>query len=83
MDEQGFREFGTAVIDYIINYNVTLRNRNVLPNVKPGYLSRLVPEEAPDKAESWQDVLRDVERVIMPGVCIFNKTNFFIDIKKC
>lgn len=68
MDEQGFRDFGRAVIDYIINYNETLRDKKVLPDVAPGYLSRLVPDEAPDKGESWQDVLQDVERVIMPGV---------------
>ena len=72
MDEEGFRDFGRAVIDYIINYNETLRERNVLPSVKPGYLSQMVPEEAPQKPDSWQDVLRDVERVIMPGVCTCN-----------
>jgi hypothetical protein len=30
----------------------------------------LVPETAPQDAESWEDIFRDVERVIMPGVSI-------------
>ncbi|XP_033228309.1 3,4-dihydroxyphenylacetaldehyde synthase 2-like [Belonocnema kinseyi] len=76
MDEQGFRDFGRAVIDYIINYNETLRHKKVLPDVAPGYLSRLIPNEAPDKGESWQDVLRDVERVIMPGMTHWHSPQF-------
>ncbi|XP_051158829.1 aromatic-L-amino-acid decarboxylase-like [Leptopilina boulardi] len=76
MDSEGFRDFSRAVIDYIINYNETLRDRNVLPCVKPGYLSRLVPTEAPNEPESWQDVLKDIERVIMPGVTHWHSPQF-------
>lgn len=68
MNSQEFGEFGKAAIDYIVELNEGLRERDVLPSVEPGYLSKLVPEEAPVKAETWQDVLKDVERVIMPGV---------------
>jgi len=53
--------------------------------VEPGYLQELIPREAPQEPEKWQDVLADIERVIMPGVwgptCIsFNlsKTQGFI-----
>jgi hypothetical protein len=36
--------------------------------VEPGYLQELIPKEAPQEPEKWQDVLADIERVIMPGV---------------
>lgn len=68
MEAKEFKEFSKATIDLIVDYNDTIRDRDVLPSVKPGYLSKLIPEEAPQKAETWQDVFKDIERVILPGV---------------
>lgn len=42
--------------------------RRVVPTVEPGYLRPLIPEAAPDKPDKWEDVMKDIERVIMPGV---------------
>ena len=36
--------------------------------MSPGYLSKLVPDSAPEKAEHWTEVMRDLDTVIMPGV---------------
>ena len=49
-----FREFGRAMIDYVADYLENIRDRPVLPKVKPGYLQHLVPKEAPDEPEKWQ-----------------------------
>ena len=49
-----FREFGKAMIDYVADYLENIRDRPVLPSVKPGYLQQLVPEEAPEEPETWQ-----------------------------
>lgn len=68
MDTKDFVDFGKAVIDFVANYHDGLRSKNVLPDVEPGYLSKLLPEEAPKKPETWQHVLKDVERHILPGV---------------
>ncbi|XP_076277814.1 aromatic-L-amino-acid decarboxylase isoform X1 [Lasioglossum baleicum] len=76
MDTKDFIDFGKAAIEFVANYNETIRDRNVLPDVEPGYLSELLPEEAPQKAESWQQVLEDVEKYIMPGVTHWNSPNF-------
>lgn len=75
MDTEEFIDFGKAAIDFIANYTESLRNKNVLPDVDPGYLSQFLPEEAPQKAETWQEVLKDVERYIIPGVLIFKTFN--------
>lgn len=37
-----FREFGRAMIDYVADYLETIRDRPVLPSIKPGYLQPLV-----------------------------------------
>ncbi|KAK0172568.1 hypothetical protein PV328_005871 [Microctonus aethiopoides] len=76
MEAKEFKEFGKATIDWIVDYNATIRDRNVLPDVEPGYMSKLIPKEAPQKAESWQEIFRDIERVIMPGVTHWNSPQF-------
>jgi len=58
------------MVDYIANYLQNIRQRRVFPNFSPGYLRALVPETAPQDGESWEDIFRDVERVIMLGVSI-------------
>ena len=60
-----FREFGKAMIDYVADYLENIRDRPVLPSVKPGYLQQLVPEEAPEEPEKWQ-VSFSLLRRIMP-----------------
>ncbi|KAH1024749.1 hypothetical protein HUJ05_004192 [Dendroctonus ponderosae] len=67
MEANQFREFGKAMIDYTAEYLENIRDRRVVPTVEPGYLRPLIPDSAPDKPEKWEDVLKDVERVIMPG----------------
>lgn len=56
------------MVDYIADYLQNIRSRRVFPNVSPGYMKGLVPDSAPDKGESWDDIFQDVERVVMPGV---------------
>ena len=58
------------MIDYITNYLKTIRERRVFPDVEPGYIRNLVPSKAPNDGEKWDDIFKDVERVIMPGVCL-------------
>ncbi|XP_034190757.2 aromatic-L-amino-acid decarboxylase [Osmia lignaria lignaria] len=76
MDTKEFVDFGKAAIDFVANYTDNLRNKNVLPDVEPGYLSELLPKEAPQKAETWQQVLKDVEQYIIPGVTHWNSPHF-------
>ena len=74
--KEEFRAFGHAMIDYIIDYHENIKERPVLPNVKPGYLRPLIPEEAPEEPEQWQDIMKDLEKVIMPGVTHWHSPQF-------
>ena len=56
------------MINYIAEYMETLSCRRVTPIVEPGYLRKLLPKYAPKQGESFRDILKDVEKVIMPGV---------------
>ena len=71
MDSQGFRIAARQLIDYIIDYLENIRDRPVLPSVEPFFIRKLIPPTAPNEPESWDQVMEDIERVIMPGVSIF------------
>ena len=71
-----FRKFGKEMIDYVADYLENIRDKPVLPTVKPGYIKDLIPAEAPENPESWQDVMKDVDRVIMPGVTHWHHPQF-------
>ncbi|XP_052786150.1 histidine decarboxylase-like [Mya arenaria] len=68
MDFEEYRKHGKEMVDYIADYLKNIRERRVLPNVKPGYMRHLVPDSAPQDGEDWNVIMEDVERVIMPGV---------------
>ena len=70
MDATEFRQRGREMVDYVADYLETISCRRVLPEVKPGYLSAMLPDRAPVKRESWTSIMEDVNRAIMPGVCI-------------
>ena len=46
--KEEFRQFSHAMVDYIIDYHENIKDRPVLPSIKPGYLRPLIPEEAPE-----------------------------------
>ena len=52
----------------VIKYYDTIGERRVLSNVKPGYLQELVPSEPPEHGERWEDIQKDIESKIMPGL---------------
>ncbi|XP_076455371.1 aromatic-L-amino-acid decarboxylase-like isoform X2 [Babylonia areolata] len=77
MEDEKFREQGTELLNYIISYKNTLRSRRALPDVEPGFMRGLIPDRAPEDPDDWEDVLKDVERVIMPGVTHWQSPKFF------
>ncbi|XP_064645172.1 histidine decarboxylase-like [Lineus longissimus] len=68
MDAEEYRRRGKEMVDYIADYLENIRTRRVFPDVSPGYMRPLLPESAPTTGEEWDDIFKDVERVIMPGV---------------
>ena len=68
MDSTQFREAAHAVTDEIISYNNGVHDRRVSSNVEPGYLRYLLPNAPPTAGEKWEDIQKDVEEKIMPGM---------------
>ncbi|XP_037793821.1 LOW QUALITY PROTEIN: aromatic-L-amino-acid decarboxylase-like [Penaeus monodon] len=76
MNSEEFRKRGKEMVDYIANYMDTIENRRVTPAIEPGYLKDMVPLEAPQKGEDWDDIMKDVEDKIMPGVTHWQHPRF-------
>lgn len=76
MDSEEFIVRGGEMIDYICNYMETLKDRRVTSTVEPGYLFELLPDEAPEEPENFDEILRDVETKIMPGMTHWQHPRF-------
>ena len=68
MNAEEFRRHGRQMVDYIADYMENIREREVVHRVSPGYLRGLLPKEAPQNPENFDEVFKDVEKYIMPGV---------------
>ncbi|KAI0019525.1 pyridoxal phosphate-dependent transferase [Xylariomycetidae sp. FL0641] len=76
MDSKEFREAAISSIDEIVKYYDTIEDRRVVPTVEPGWLRKLLPEEAPQDGEAWADIQKDIESTILPGITHWQSPNF-------
>ncbi|XP_061445193.1 aromatic-L-amino-acid decarboxylase isoform X1 [Rhineura floridana] len=77
MDVTEFRKRGKEMVDYVADYLEKIEKRQVYPDVEPGYLRPLIPDSAPEEPERFEDILKDVENIIMPGVTHWHSPYFF------
>ncbi|XP_031695271.1 histidine decarboxylase-like [Anarrhichthys ocellatus] len=68
MQAEEYNRRGKELVDYITQYLGSIRERRVIPDVKPGYMKELLPDTAPIEPEDWESIFKDIEKVIMPGV---------------
>ncbi|XP_056134131.1 histidine decarboxylase [Lampris incognitus] len=68
MQAEEYNHRGKEMVDYITDYLGSIRERRVIPDVKPGYMRDLLPDSAPPEPEDWDSIFQDIEKVIMPGV---------------
>jgi aromatic-L-amino-acid decarboxylase len=77
MTPEEFRQHGHAVVDWIADYQSRLESFPVLSQVKPGEIRAALPANPPVKGERFDALLRDVDRLILPGVTHWQSPNFF------
>ena len=68
MTPEELRRWGREAVDWVANYLETVEKRPVLSQVQPGDIRRRLPGSAPDKGESMDAILADLDDVIMPGI---------------
>jgi len=77
MTPDEFRRYGHAVVDWIADYQSRIESLPVLSRVEPGQIRASLPSEPPTKGEEFEAVLKDVDRLILPGVTHWQSPNFF------
>ncbi len=76
MPKEDFRKYGHKIVDWIADYFETMEELAVLSQAKPGWLATSLPDKAPEKGEDFGNVLRDVDRLILPALTHWNHPNF-------
>jgi aromatic-L-amino-acid decarboxylase len=76
MPKDDFRQFGYQIIDFIADYFERMETMPVLSQNQPGDLKDALPAAAPETGEDFAEVLRDVEKLILPAVTHWNHPNF-------
>src|ERR1700756_1145394 len=77
MTPDEFRRHGHAVVDWIADYHARIETFPVLSQVKPGQIRESLPADPPARGEPFESLLKDVERLILPGVTHWQSPNFF------
>ncbi len=77
MDPAEFRRVGHQLVDWIGRYLEDAERYPVLSRARPGALRDALPSAAPERGESMDAILADVERHIVPGLTHWNHPGFF------
>src|SRR5688572_26590153 len=77
MTPDEFRRWGYAMVDWLARYRERVESLPVLSAVGPGEVRAALPAAAPSEGESFEAILADVDRVILPGVTHWQSPNFF------
>lgn len=76
MPSGDFRRYGYAMVDRIAEYFEHIEEFPVLSQIEPGSLAAGLPASPPEKGEDFGEVLKDVDRLILPAVTHWNHPNF-------
>ena len=63
-----FRRQLHKLADWIADYRETIGDIRVAPNDKPGAIRAALPAQPPEHGESFENILADVDRLIVPGM---------------
>jgi len=77
LEPEEFRRRGYQVIDWIADYLEGRQELPVLSEVVPGEVHGQLPAAGPEEGEAWDEMMRDFESVILPGITHWNHPRFF------
>jgi aromatic-L-amino-acid/L-tryptophan decarboxylase len=77
MTSEEFRRWGHAVVDWIAEYQEKVEHLPVLAQVEPGQIRASLPPKPPEQGESFDKILADVDKLILPGITHWQSPNFF------
>jgi aromatic-L-amino-acid decarboxylase len=77
MTPDEFRKHAHELVDWMAGYLENVEKYPVKSSVKPGDIFKQIPDYPPEAAESFSELMKDFESVIMPGITHWQNPNFF------
>lgn len=76
MNPQDFKKYGYQIVDWIADYMDSVEDLPVKPNVEPGDILADLPDAPPLKGESFDDMMKDFNEIILPGMTHWQHPRF-------
>ena len=77
MTPDEFRRYGHRLVDWIADYQASIPQRPVMAQVQPGDIKKQLPASPPERAEPMEAVLKDLDRIVVPGLSLWQHPRFF------
>ncbi|MEP6730245.1 MAG: pyridoxal-dependent decarboxylase, partial [bacterium] len=77
MDPEEFRRVGHELIDRIADYRKNIADFPVMARTAPGDIKSILPASPPTLPESFAEILRDVDDIVIPGITHWQHPAFY------
>src|SRR4030081_2190955 len=77
MTPEEFRKFGHRVVDWIADYRSKVSELPVMARVAPGEVKGRLPSDPPDHPEPFEQIFRDLDEIVLPGLSHWQHPRFF------
>jgi len=76
MTPEEFKKWGYRCVDWVADYLSHPERHAVLSKVKPGDIRKQLSQAPPEAPESFESILQDLDRIIVPGLTHWNHPSF-------
>ncbi|MEX0947015.1 MAG: pyridoxal-dependent decarboxylase, partial [Acidimicrobiia bacterium] len=77
MSAEEFRRHAHEMADWMADYLEQVGSLPIVPDLKPGDILALLPDNAPEEPEDFSALVADLERVVKPGLTGWQHPGFF------
>jgi aromatic-L-amino-acid decarboxylase len=77
MSPEQFRAAGHRLVDWIADYRSGVASRPVMAQIQPGAIKAELPASPPSSAESFDAIVSDLDRIVLPGITTWQHPQFF------
>ena len=77
MNPDDFRKAGYRIIDWVADYRANVESRPVMAKTLPGEIKAQLPASPPLKPESFDAIVTDLDRIVLPGITTWQHPRFF------
>jgi aromatic-L-amino-acid decarboxylase len=77
MTPDEFRAAGHRLIDWVADYRANVESRPVMAQTAPGEIKAKLPASPPQRPESFDDIITDLDAVVLPGITAWQHPRFF------